>query len=48
MDEGVYWEVFENTGSIEAYLAYCKTEGFSSDSSSISEELEKKSFEGEK
>jgi len=48
MDTGVYWEVFESTGSIEAFLAYYKTEEVSSDSSASSEKLESKSFEGDK
>ena len=47
MGIGVYWEVFENTGSIEAYLAYCKTEEVASDSSLESEPLEIKNVEGE-
>jgi len=47
MDTVVYWDIFESTGSIEAYLAYCKTEEVSSGSSAKSEELKKKGFEGE-
>ena len=47
MNEVVYWEVFENTGLIEAYLTYCRTEGLPSDSLGTPEELETKSFEGE-
>ena len=47
MDEGVYWEVFENTGLIEAYLTYCRTEGLPSGLSENPKELETKSFEGE-
>ena len=48
MDTGIYWVVFESTGSIEAYLTYCKTEEVSTDSSADSEKIEYKSFEGEK
>ena len=48
MDTVVYWEIFESTGSIEAYLAYCKNEEVSSDSLMESEELENKSIEGDK
>jgi len=48
MDTGIYWVVFESTGYIEAYLTYCKTEEVSPDSSTGSEKLESKSFEGEK
>lgn len=48
MDTVVYWEVFENTGSIEAYLAYCKTEEVVSDSSVELEIIETKGIEGEK
>jgi hypothetical protein len=48
MGTGIYWEVFEKTGSVEAYLTYCKTEEVSSDSPTESEELESKSFEGDK
>jgi hypothetical protein len=47
MDEVVYWEVFENTGLIEAYLTYCRTEGLPSDSHETPEELKTKGFEGE-
>ena len=47
MGPGIYWDVFEKTGSVEAYLAYCKTEEVSSDSPASLEELESKSFEGE-
>jgi hypothetical protein len=47
MDTGIYWEVFENTGSVEAFLTYYKTEEVSSDSSANSEESESKSFEGD-
>ena len=47
MDTGVYWEVFESTGLIEAFLAYCKTEEVSSDLLAESEELKEKSIEGE-
>ena len=46
MDTVVYWEVFEHTGSIEAYLAYCKTEEVSSSSPANSQELVEKSVEG--
>jgi hypothetical protein len=45
MDTVVYWEVFENTGSIEAYLAYSKTEEVISDSAA--ESIENKSLEGD-
>lgn len=31
MDPGVFWEVFENTGSIEAFLTYSKSEEVSPD-----------------
>jgi hypothetical protein len=48
MGAGVYWEVFESTGSVEAFLTYYKTEEVSSDSSADSEELENKGFEGDK
>jgi hypothetical protein len=47
MGMGVYWDVFESTGSIEAYLTYCKTEEISLDSPVDSETLENKGFEGE-
>ena len=47
MGTGVYWEVFENTGSIEAYLTYCKAEEVTSESSIESETLESKCLEGE-
>jgi hypothetical protein len=47
MGAGVFWEVFENTGSIEAYLTYSKTEELVSDSPVDSETTEKKCFEGE-
>ena len=47
MDVGVYWDVFESTGSIEAFLTYYKTEELSSGSSANSEELKNKSFEGD-
>ena len=46
METGVYWGVFENTGSIEAYLAYCKTEEVVLESSST-EIIENKGFDGE-
>lgn len=46
METGVYWEVFENTGSIEAYLAYYKTEEAVLESSST-EIIESKGFDGE-
>ena len=48
MDTGVYWDVFENTGSIEAYLTYCKTEEAASDLPVVLERLKSKSLEGEK
>ena len=48
MDKVVYWEVFESTGLIEAYLTYCKTEEVSSDFLAESEELGSKSTEGDK
>ena len=48
MGTGIYWEVFERTGSVEAYLTYCKTEEVSSDSSEKSETLDSKGLEGEK
>jgi len=47
MDAGIYWEVFESTGSIEAFLTYYKTQEVSSNSSANSEELEGKSIEGD-
>lgn len=47
MGAGVFWEVFESTGSIEAYLTYCETEESVLDSPVDSEILENKSFEGE-
>ena len=47
MDAGIYWGVFESTGSIEAYLTYRRTEEVSSDSSTNSEESASKSFEGD-
>ena len=47
METGVYWGVFENTGSIEAYLAYCKAEEVVLDSSSESDIVEINSIEGE-
>jgi hypothetical protein len=47
METVVYWDVFENTGSIEAYLAYCKNEEVSSDSVVGLEEIETKSEEGD-
>jgi len=31
MNTIVFWEVFENTGSIEAFLTYSKSEEISSD-----------------
>jgi len=48
MDTVVYWEVFESTGLIEAYLTYCKSEEVSSDSLAESEELGSKGIEGDK
>ena len=48
MDKVIYWEVFENTGSIEAYLTYCKAKEVFSDSPAVIKELEEKSFDGEK
>ena len=48
MDTVVYWEVFESTGLIEAYLTYCKSEEVSLDSLAESEELESKGIEGDK
>jgi hypothetical protein len=48
MSTGVFWEVFENTGSIEAYLTYSKTDEAVSDSPVDSERLENNCFEGEK
>ena len=47
MGAGIYWEVFESTGSIEAYLTYCKAEEVSLDLLVNLEELENKSVEGE-
>ena len=48
METGVYWEIFESTGSVEAFLTYYKTEEVSSDSSLDSEKLDNKGFEGDK
>jgi hypothetical protein len=48
METGVYWEVFESTGSIEAYLTFCTTEEVSSDFPGNTEESENKGFEGDK
>jgi len=31
MESGIFWDVFESTGSIEAYLTYSRAEQFSSD-----------------
>jgi hypothetical protein len=47
MEAGVFWDVFETTGSIEAYLTYLKTEEVSSDSPANSEELRNKCDEGD-
>ena len=47
MDTVVYWEVFESTGLIEAYLTYCKSEEVSLSSSKSSEKSTNKGFEGE-
>ena len=47
METAVYWEVFEHTGSMEAFLAYCKTEEVSLNSPVESEESKVKGFEGE-
>ena len=47
MNTGVFWGVFENTGSIEAYLTYCKTEEVV-DTPLESEAIESNSFEGAK
>ena len=47
MGTGVYWDVFENTGSIEAYLTYCKTAEVVLDLPVDLETLENKNFEGE-
>ena len=47
MGTGVYWDVFENTGSIEAYLTYSRAEEVASDAPVDSEKLENKSLEGE-
>ncbi len=47
MSAGTFWEVFENTGSIEAYLTYSRDEEVDLDSPVNSDELENKSFEGE-
>jgi hypothetical protein len=48
MDKGIYWEVFEKTGLIEAFLAYCSAEASSSDSSLKLENISEKSVEREK
>jgi hypothetical protein len=45
MDKGVYWEIFEKTGSVEAFLTYCLAEENSSDSNL---QLADKNVEGEK
>ena len=47
MGTRVFWEVFESTGLIEAYLTYCETEETALDSPVDSEKLENKSLEGE-
>ena len=47
MGAGFFWEVFENTGSIEAYLTYSKTDEVVSDSPVDSNKLENNGFEGE-
>jgi len=48
MGAGIFWELFENTGSIEAYLAYSKTDEEVSDLPVDSNQLENNGFEGEK
>lgn len=35
MSSDIFWEVFENTGSIEAFLTYYKSEEISSDTYGI-------------
>jgi hypothetical protein len=48
MGARVFWEVFENTGFIEAYLIYSKNnEEVVSNSSVDSEKIENNSLEGE-
>lgn len=47
MDTGIYWQVFEKTGSLEAFLAYFTTEEIVSDSSVDSDIIDSKSCEGE-
>lgn len=46
MDKGVYWQIFEKTGSVEAFLTYCLAE--ESSSNSQLEELANKNIEGDK
>jgi hypothetical protein len=48
MDKGVYWEIFEKTGSVEAFLTYHLAEESSSAKNSQLEELGNKDVEGEK
>ena len=47
MGAGVFWEVFESTGLIEAYLTYSKNDEVVSDSPVDSDKLENNGFEGE-
>lgn len=35
MESVIFWDVFESTGSIEAYLTYSKTELVSSDTYTV-------------
>ncbi len=35
MESGIFWDVFESTGSIEAYLTYSRTEQVSYDTNVV-------------
>jgi hypothetical protein len=35
MESGIFWDVFESTGSIEAYLTYSKAEHYFSETYNI-------------
>jgi hypothetical protein len=35
MESGIFWDVFESTGSIEAYLTYSKSEHYFSETYNI-------------
>ena len=47
MDTGIYWQVFEKTGSLEAFLTYCTTEEIISVPSEESELIDSKGCERE-